>query len=223
VASYLEKQTVALVSPRIPLPFLFGDEDESNVRVYCSGVWVGQTTILTAEHCVHKKAVGDAVLYVVHSDVFDGAKERNTIAAREAKLLKKDETHDLALLQVVLAYPSHAIAEMTADDVKPGDTALAMGHSLGLWYSFSKGDVAAIREDRLPTSFEDPIGSIFWIQATTPTSPGNSGGGLFDATGHLIGIVSRSYTSGENLNFFVHKKHVALFLNSAGISVPLGS
>ena len=80
-----------------------------------------------------------------------------------------------------------------------GSFAQAMGHPMGLWFSYSSGDVAAVRTTT--AGLESPI---TWIQATVPISPGNSGGGLFNAQGDLIGIASRARTGrAQLLNLFV--------------------
>ena len=40
-------------------------------------------------------------------------------------------------------------------------------------------------------------------QFTCPASPGNSGGPLFNDTGEVVGIVSRQYSEGRNVNFAI--------------------
>ena len=39
------------------------------------------------------------------------------------------------------------------------------------------------------------------IQTSAPISQGSSGGGLFDARGHLLGITTFYFKGGQNLNF----------------------
>ena len=39
------------------------------------------------------------------------------------------------------------------------------------------------------------------IQTTAPISPGSSGGGLFDLSGRLVGIMTFQHRFGQNLNF----------------------
>jgi len=41
------------------------------------------------------------------------------------------------------------------------------------------------------------------IQAQAPTAPGSSGGGLFDASGNLIGIVSFALPDREQWTFAI--------------------
>jgi S1-C subfamily serine protease len=54
---------------------------------------------------------------------------------------------------------------------------------------------------------------MWWIQATAPISPGNSGGGLFDAEGDLVGVCSRAAGGrAQALNFWVHVMYVQALL-----------
>lgn len=182
----LASKTVALVEP-----------DDGDVRLYCSGVWVGPKTILTAHHCVADHQTGDLVAFVTRDDVLDRDGREHLRTVRPSALVVTDEAHDLALLCSRDAF-GHGIATFGARPV-PGAFAQAMGHPMGLWFSYSSGDVAAVR-----TTTAGLESAITWIQATVPISPGNSGGGLFDAQGDLIGIASRARTGrAQLLNLFV--------------------
>lgn len=201
-AKSLEDRTVALVQRR-------GEDD---VRAYCSGVWVAPSLILTANHCVNALLPGDMVRYVVHSDVYPTAgscSESCSILPRVSVLQARDEAHDLALVRAVAAPEGHAIARVATANPNQGDSVSAMGHSLGFWYSYSNGSVAAVRY--VPLKDEDGDLSLV-VQATVPISPGNSGGGLFDSRGDLIGIAHGTYTRGQNLNIFISASYAEALL-----------
>lgn len=78
-----------------------------------------------------------------------------------------------------------------ARSLKVGDAVYAIGAPKGLDLSLSNGLVSQLRGD----------GDAPLIQTTTPISPGSSGGGLFDASGRLIGITTFYVKGGQNLNF----------------------
>lgn len=205
-AATLTSKTVALVDV---------DEEDGNTRAFCTGVWVGPKTILTAAHCVEQSplagflGVQEHFRYAVRSDIFvNGSEiEAKYPVTHEMDVTMRDEAHDLALLEAKGQTPSHEIAELGANP-EQGAHVEAMGHSKGLWWSYSSGDVAAIRFA--------PLGSepMTWIQTTTPISPGNSGGGLFDEQGKLVGICSRGLSSprAQNINFFAHTDYIRALL-----------
>ncbi len=194
VVSALAAQTVALVHRN----------EEGAVRPYCSGVWVSQTSILTAAHCT-----SDETLQIEHvglSDVFapGDLRQRSTILTHSCSVYALDQAHDLALCRDWTT-GEHEFAHTSLDGIRAGAFAQTMGHSLGLWWSYSNGTIAAVRS-------MDVGLDMLWIQATAPISPGNSGGGLFDEQGHLIGIASRQLRSGQNLNLFVHAQYIDALL-----------
>lgn len=192
-------KTVALVTPK----------DDGSMRAYCSGVWVGKRTILTAAHCVADIEGGEAVLYATRDDVYDGDAERPFVP-RMAAVLAVDAGHDLATVLVASA-PVHPVALVGTERLEAGQHVDAVGHSLGLWWSFSSGQIAATRIGGLDRWDE----ALHWTQATVPISPGNSGGGLWDEDGHLIGITSASFTRGQNLNIFIGPQHLAAMVKGA--------
>jgi S1-C subfamily serine protease len=210
-AADLASKTVALVEV---------DEDDGQTRAYCSGVWVSQNEILTAAHCVHSNPLAalfgledEAIRFVVRSDVFpDGQTEAKYPTTHQAFRLRVDEDLDLALLSVPAA-PEHLSAKVSGRPIVQVMAAQTMGHPKGLWWSYSNGAVAAVRE--IPGAGESP--AMWWVQTTAPISPGNSGCGLFNAEGELIGIASwKNIGRGaEALGFFVHRDHISAFLKGA--------
>lgn len=195
-AGTLESKTVALVMP-----------SADGVRAYCSGVWISPALVLTAQHCVDDLEIGDKLLYAVRGDVFgSGLKASEFFVPRIAALVASDFGHDLAVFRAAEP-PVHAVAALSLGPIQQGMAVQTMGHPKGLWWSYSRGDVAAIRHEELGLD-------ILWIQSTAPISPGNSGGGLFDVEGNIIGVCSRavSLPRVQNLNFYVHRDHIAAFL-----------
>lgn len=191
----LASKTVALVTRRA----------DDSARSYCSGVWVGERTILTASHCVRGER---EVEYVVQSDVFGPGelRERPSIVFHLALVSALDEDHDLALLVVSGAQDSHRTALVTSEPILPGMEVQTLGHPLGLWWSYSAGQVAAVRDMEIAGT------EGVWVQTTASISPGNSGCGLFDAQGRLVGIAHGAFAKGQNLNFFVHAQYLDAFL-----------
>ncbi len=200
-ASELVAKTVALMAL----------DEEGEPRAFCSGVWVSTSYILTANHCVDDAEAGDEIAYVVRDDAYlPGSDERKPfVLTRSSKVAAFDADHDLALLRAVEP-PSHAVALPAIGAIRQGAFAQAMGHSLGLLFSYSNGTIAAVR------SMEVNGMDLVWVQAAVPISPGNSGGGLYDEDGDLIGIAHASYSSprAQLLNLFVHRDYIRDFVAS---------
>lgn len=198
LAQDLESKTVAFAEERQD-PIL----QTVSKHVYCSGVWLDSNTIITANHCVADNSLGDMLLY---STPVDRSKTEDDQLSytRTAILIAVDPDHDLALVRALVA-PSHGVAPL-AQNVFAGEPDATMGHPLGLLWSYSEGVVAAVRKT------DDPDLDILWVQSTAAISPGNSGGGLFNTFGELMGICSRGvFGNAENLNFYVHVNYVRDF------------
>jgi len=98
-----------------------------------------------------------------------------------------------------------------------GEEVFAMGNPLGLGWSYSAGAIAAIRR----STYEG--GMLRMIQAQLPLNPGNSGGGLYDAQGELIGIntLTTDKASSEGIGFALSTFDM-LPLLEAEVGVQLG-
>ena len=101
-----------------------------------------------------------------------------------------DEELDLCRLSVGgLDAPSVTVS--TVKSLRTGQRVFAIGAPQGLELTISEGIVSSLREF--------PQGTV--IQTTAAISPGSSGGGLFDAGGRLVGVVTFQHRFGQNLNF----------------------
>jgi len=139
-----------------------------------SGVATGNTLVITNCHVV---AGARRVSVKVGGAVLD------------AIVQVADKELDLCSLRVAgLQAPPVTIA---AGEVHVGQPVYAIGAPQGLELTLSEGIVSALRETTKGTI----------IQTTAPISPGSSGGGLFNASGQLVGIVTFQHKTGQNLNF----------------------
>jgi len=100
-----------------------------------------------------------------------------------ARVLARDPDADLALLGVPgTGLPSATPAE--PGSVRIGSFVAAVGHPLGVRGALTTGIVCAMGPiDRSGRA---------WIQADLRLAPGNSGGPLADAAGHVVGVNSRA-------------------------------
>jgi hypothetical protein len=142
-----------------------------------SGVVIGAGTVITNCH------------------VTQGASEISVKVGNEeyrGSLAGEDLEHDLCRISVAgLNAPAVAISSVST--LRTGQRVFAIGAPQGLELTISEGIVSALREF--------PGGKM--IQTSAPISPGSSGGGLFDASGQLVGVVTFQHKFGQNLNFAV--------------------
>jgi serine protease Do len=110
--------------------------------------------------------------------------------SHDATIVTADEEHDLCLLQVS-GMSARAVEIGSSSNVKTGQKVLALGAPRGLDLTMSDGIVSSLRN----------FDGATIIQTTAPVSPGSSGGGLFDTSGRLVGIITFQMVNGQNLNF----------------------
>jgi Trypsin-like peptidase domain len=139
-----------------------------------------------------------------------------------AVMVARDPKNDLALLRV--ANPPSAVAAFRdGAPVRAGDTVVALGYPLPTLLSSSAtltvGYVSAL------TGLED---DARYLQISAPVQPGNSGGPLLDASGHLVGIVTSKLNAEnvarfigdipQNVNFAIKAEVVRTFLDGKRIA-----
>jgi S1-C subfamily serine protease len=218
LAERLEDETVALV---------YYDDEEDVLRPYCSGVWVEKDTFLTAFHCVSNlgneaklnrwSPLGQVAEYSLKSDIEAGDAPAFSHRATVAVI---DVRNDLALLRIdTTDLPKkqrmHPIADVSHDSIHDGDTVHAVGHSLGHWWTYMQGWVSS--SERFDESHKLMNKDFKTLQANVMITYGNSGGGLFDNDGRLIGLCSLLYPRWPGLAFYIHRDTVAEFLEAQRI------
>ncbi|MGN1317714.1 MAG: S1C family serine protease [Lachnospirales bacterium] len=138
---------------------------------------------------------------VTNNHVIEGA-SRVTISLNEcdlvsAKLVGKDANKDLAVISVTLADLSAAgvkdvqVATFAdSDNVKIGETVIAIGNALGRGNTATKGIISNTAKD---INFSGK--SLNVLQTDAAINPGNSGGALVNSSGQVVGINSAKIAS----------------------------
>ncbi len=119
----------------------------------------------------------------------------------EAYLVGGDPATDIALLSISGTDYSYATIS-TADDLRLGDQIVIIGNPLGtLPGSVTSGYVSYLNRSVVSESYR----TMQLIQTDATINSGNSGGGMFDMYGRLVGIVNAKYIDDgvEGLGFAI--------------------
>ena len=130
-------------------------------------IWRSDGLIVTNAHVVHQGPLQVAL--------YDGR-------VLDARLVARDEQHDLAALSVN-ARDLPTIQLGSNADLHSGQWVMALGHPWGIANAATSGVLINVGRHA-----EFPQGSDHWIIADLHLRPGNSGGPLIDAHGRLIGV-----------------------------------
>lgn len=103
-----------------------------------------------------------------------------------------DEKYDLAFLKAPENIDLPEVEIGGQSGISEGDTVLAVGHPLGLAFTFTKGIIS---------NKSQASGSLSYIQHDAALNPGNSGGPLIDAEGRIIGVNTFIIKDGTNIGF----------------------
>ena len=145
----------------------------------------------------------------------------STSDGKALRVVSRNAGSDLALVQADVTPAAVAILR-AGPAPKVGDAVVAFGFSLPGILS-SEGNVSTGVLSAASGLRDDPR----FIQISAPVQPGNSGGPLFDAAGHVIGVVVAKLDAlqvarvtgdvPQNVNFAVHWSEVRAFLDEEGI------
>lgn len=107
----------------------------------------------------------------------------------EAEFVGGDPVSDIAVLKIdVEAAVSDPLPIGDSADLKPGMTAIALGHPFGIDQAFSMthGIISGLSRSIRASANTIPIPAV--IQTDADMNPGNSGGPLLNSAGEVIGV-----------------------------------
>ena len=121
-----------------------------------------------------------------------------------ATVVGEDDTSDVAVLKIDATGLTPATVG-DSDSLSVGDSVLAVGNPLGeLGGTVTRGIVSALNRS-VTIQGTSSTNTMSLIQMDASVSPGNSGGGLFNMNGELIGLVNAKSSSSdaEGLGFAI--------------------
>jgi serine protease Do len=121
-----------------------------------------------------------------------------------ARMVRRDRSHDLALLETGLALDPAPIGDSAK--LRAGELVIAAGNPLGVPRAIALGTIHATGSNGFGFSND-------WIQADIRLAPGNSGGPLANAAGEVIGINTMIYSG---LGLAIPSNEAGAFVNWRG-------
>ncbi|MGN0771028.1 MAG: S1C family serine protease [Christensenellales bacterium] len=168
--------------------------------VYYIDKVAGDAIFVTNYHVVYDGSNDDGVYDTIKVYLYGGECETQAITTTYVGGSMK---YDLAVLSVEnndVIKNSYARQVTFADGYKVGETAIAIGNPQAEGISATSG-IVSVDSEHITMSAVDGVGdgkgtiTMRVMRIDTAVNSGNSGGGLFNAAGKLIGIVNAKYNS----------------------------
>ncbi len=118
----------------------------------------------------------------------------------EGKVLGKDTVTDVAVVKIE-ANDLPTVRLGKAEQLTPGEWAIAIGNPLGLDNTVTVGIISAL--GRSSSQVGVPDKRVSFIQTDAAINPGNSGGPLLNAKGEVIGINTAIRANAQGLGFAI--------------------
>ena len=173
--------------------------------VYSQWSWYGQSQVESGAGSGVIISSDGYILTCAH--VVDGASSITvTIDDKDytATLVGEDTTSDVAVIKIDATGLTPATVG-DSDSLKVGQSVMAVGNPLGeLGGTVTGGMISALNRS-VTIQGSSSVNTMSLIQMDASVSPGNSGGGLFNMNGELIGIVNAKSSSSdaEGLGFAI--------------------
>ena len=197
-SSLTTEQVADLVSPSVVVI-------TTEQVVYSQWSWYGQNQVESGAGSGVIISSDGYILTCAH--VVDGASTITvTIGDKDytAALVGEDTTSDIAVIKIDADGLTPATVG-NSDSLKVGQNVMAVGNPLGeLGGTVTGGMISALNRS-VTIQGSSSVNTMSLIQMDASVSPGNSGGGLFNMNGELVGIVNAKSSSSdaEGLGFAV--------------------
>ena len=197
-SSLTTEQVADLVSPSVVVI-------TTEQVVYSQWSWYGQNQVESGAGSGVIISSDGYILTCAH--VVDGASTITvTIGDKDytATLVGEDTTSDIAVIKIDADGLTPAVVG-DSDALTVGDNVLAVGNPLGeLGGTVTSGIVSALNRS-VSIQSSGSVNTMSLIQMDASVSPGNSGGGLINMNGDLVGVVNAksSDTDAEGLGFAI--------------------
>ena len=197
-SSLTTEQVADLVSPSVVVI-------TTEQVVYSQWSWYGQNQVESGAGSGVIISSDGYILTCAH--VVDGASTITvTIGDKDytATLVGEDTTSDIAVIKIDADGLTPATVG-NSDSLKVGQNVMAVGNPLGeLGGTVTGGMISALNRS-VTIQGSSSVNTMSLIQMDASVSPGNSGGGLFNMNGELVGIVNAKSSSSdaEGLGFAI--------------------
>ncbi len=119
----------------------------------------------------------------------------------EGEVVGTDPVTDIAAIQIQAQEALPTVQLGSADDLLPGQWAIAIGNPLGLDNTVTAGIISAT--GRTSSQIGIPDKRVRFIQTDAAINPGNSGGPLLNDLGEVIGINTAIRADAQGLGFAI--------------------
>ncbi len=148
--------------------------------------------------------IGSDGRLITNAHVVNGAEEVQVTlkdgTSYEGKVLGTDSFTDVAVIKIE-ATDLPTVSLGNAENLTPGEWAIAIGNPLGLDNTVTVGIVSAL--GRSSSQVGVPDKRVRFIQTDAAINPGNSGGPLLNSQGEVIGINTAIRADAQGLGFAI--------------------
>jgi len=150
----------------------------------------GVAFIITNYHVVYESTSSTANKISDDIKVYLYGAEYSDYAIK-AEFVGGSASYDIAVISIPLSAIGGAYDEVdvtNSNEICVGDLAIAIGNPEGAGISATSG-IVSVDSEHITVEVTNGV-ELRVMRIDTPVNPGNSGGGLFDKNGNLIGIVN---------------------------------
>ena len=179
----------------------------------------GDALIITNYHVVYdsRSNASNGIASEIYVYLYGNERSAGAIAC---EFVGGTSQYDLALLRVknsavLSSSAACAVSFADSDDVCIGQSVIAIGNPEAEGISVTKGILSVESEDISLSDVSGDTNKIRVLRYDASVNPGNSGGGLFDGDGDLIGVVNAKTIDEEvdNMNYAIPSNTVKAVVN----------